>query len=1271
MLLVVAMTLSLLPVTAFARGGHNISSVSYRTDGNMALSSLMLSTTTAPAGETVTLTVNIVAGEKLTEQQEVYGYQILNGFFALYYDDSELRQLTIQKSGDLYSFVMPDGDVAIYAFFDCIDYSVTVDEPTYGSLSVDRWVIDPTNGEYRRAAAYSPAQVGDKITIQNDCLFSSDKYIVTGMTYTYTENGEEKTECIAFQNIEQGNVLFYGEFVMPASDVRISITYQGSRAIRYSQSAALSLKQEKWSEVVGETVTLTPYIGYDVTSVSVKCGEEYVGVTKNANGTFTFTMPDGDVEVSAEYTHVYYYVDRYWSESTDEVVSNEVDFDPTTFVPISPSSTVYTNRTDTMFVVGDTTFVDRWTINGDIKLIIADGATITCEKGICLTDGNTLHIYGQTNDSGKLIIDNVDDYMAGIGTNDQDDGGNDKAGTLIIHGGTIDVTGGDDSAGIGGGNEAHGGTVTIYGGTVTAHGGWDGAGIGGGDEAENGAITIYGGTVIAKGGPNGAGIGNGGYAGTGTEDIKIYGGTIKATGGSKAAGIGGGFHSGNGAITIYGGTVTAQGGKKGAGIGAGEEQRADSETITIYGGTVTANGGEEGAGIGGGKSCAGGNISIHGGSITSTGGELGAGIGEGSGSTKGNFITIDGGIIEAYGGGDGAGIGGGSGSNTKINVRISGGTVYAYGGDRDLEHYNAPHLGSNGGAAGIGAGSFYYQGGDFVGSIIISGGEVHAYSSAYLPDRYIAKNCGGAGIGSGYFGNLTGTIEITGGVVEAVGKYGGAPIGAGVESFDGTGGECEGTVKIKGGTVTLTMDPGYNCASIGHGKDGSEDGTLELGINMKAYRSGYTPVLAVFRASLCRSTCEQLIITECYHPDNLYYSTEEAHLKNCPYCYTTFTQEEHTFDDCGKCTICGYQGEVFTISFAAGDSGSGSMPEQSVVPGNEYILPGCGFTASEGIVFKAWSVVIGEGTAVIKNVGDTITVTGNTTVTAVWEVEQKEPEFKSHQMILSGQLGMHFYMSIPEGMTDGTMTFKVGDRTVTAAGTLQNNGRYRFTCYVNSVEMAEEIEATYSYEKDGETKTVTDSISVKEYLEVIINNESGVDAFTAATPLAKAIYNYGYYTMKAVPGGSKHPAMPDTYTGDVTLITSLTGYSISATLDKTVIKSASYSLDLESETAINFYLTTDSELTKDNVSVTAEGADFEYTVEKVGSRYRVRITGIGAHELGTVFTMTTGNTTISASAMTYVQQSLANSRASRAAKNAAAALYAYYEAAIAYRGNNN
>ena len=292
-------------------------------------------------------------------------------------------------------------------------------------------------------------------------------------------------------------------------------------------------------------------------------------------------------------------------------------------------------------------------------------------------------------------------------------------------------------------------------------------------------------------------------------------------------------------------------------------------------------------------------------------------------------------------------------------------------------------------------------------------------------------------------------------------------------------------------------------------------------------------------------------------------------------------------------------------------------------------------------------------------------------LTPVEQVDS-EPKFKGHQLVLSGQIGMYFYMSIPEGMTDGAMTFTVGDRTVTADGTLQSDGRYKFTCYVNSVEMAEEITATYTYTADGESKTVTDTTSVKEYLEVIINNEKGLAEYTAATPLAKSIYNYGYYAMQAVPGGSKHPAMPDTYTGEVTLITSLDGYAISATLDTDVITKASYSLDLESETAINFYLTTDSELSKDNVSVTApSGTTFNYTVEKVGSRYRVQITGIGAHELGTEFALRTGNTTISASAMTYVRQRLANANASEVTKNAAAALYAYYQEAINYRNSNN
>ena len=322
-------------------------------------------------------------------------------------------------------------------------------------------------------------------------------------------------------------------------------------------------------------------------------------------------------------------------------------------------------------------------------------------------------------------------------------------------------------------------------------------------------------------------------------------------------------------------------------------------------------------------------------------------------------------------------------------------------------------------------------------------------------------------------------------------------------------------------------------------------------------------------------------------------------------------------------------------------------------------------TPAAGYVLGTLTVTQGETEVTVEN-NQFLMPEGSVTVTATFEA-LTAPAFKGHQLVLSGQIGMNFYMTIPEGMTDGTMTFTVGERTATAAGALQSDGRYKFTCYVNSVEMAEQITAVYSYTVDGETKTVSCSSSVKAYLEIIIHNENNLAEYTAATPLAKALYNYGYYAMQAVPGGSKHPAMPDTYIGDTTLITSLEGYAISATLDKDVITKASYSLDLDSETAINFYLTTETELTKDNVSVTAaEGTTFEYTVEKVGSRYRVQITGIGAHELGTAFTMTTGNTTITASAMTYVQQSLANSNAGAATKNAAAALYEYYRQAINY-----
>lgn len=68
-----------------------------------------------------------------------------------------------------------------------------------------------------------------------------------------------------------------------------------------------------------------------------------------------------------------------------------------------------------------------------------------------------------------------------------------------------------------------------------------------------------------------------------------------------------------------------------------------------------------------------------------------------------------------------------------------------------------------------------------------------------------------------------------------------------------------------------------------------------------------------------------------------------------------------------------------TIFFSAGNGGSGTMQSQTV-PQGSYKLPTPTFTAQAGKEFKAWSVAGKE-----YQPGDTIQVSANTTVTALWK----------------------------------------------------------------------------------------------------------------------------------------------------------------------------------------------------------------------------------------------------------------------------------------------
>ena len=202
----------------------------------------------------------------------------------------------------------------------------------------------------------------------------------------------------------------------------------------------------------------------------------------------------------------------------------------------------------------------------DVKIDVSDTGIL----GTSIKGKAALSVQGQGN--VEIELDGDNELKSGVNRAGLEK--NTSEGTLTLKddkeagSGSLKATGGENGAGIGGGNRGSGKNITIKGGTVNATGGLDGAGIGGGLLGSGKNITITGGTVNTTGGDNGgAGIGGGDY-GSG-EDITINGGTVTAAGGWGAAGIGGGERGNGEDITITDGTVNAAGGVSGAGIGGG------------------------------------------------------------------------------------------------------------------------------------------------------------------------------------------------------------------------------------------------------------------------------------------------------------------------------------------------------------------------------------------------------------------------------------------------------------------------------------------------------------------------------------------------------------------------------------------------------------------------------------------------------------------------------------------------------------------------------
>ena len=192
--------------------------------------------------------------------------------------------------------------------------------------------------------------------------------------------------------------------------------------------------------------------------------------------------------------------------------------------------------------------------------------TITIEGGTTGAKVTLSNVKINASGAAVSVSGNVELIIAGTNTNTLRSGpkhaGVEKAddnGTLTISGfGTLNASGGESGAGIGGAWHKNASNIVIEGGTIEDNGGNWGAGIGGGHGAAGQNITIRDGNVTAKPGGEAAGIG-GGYLGDG-KNITIEGGTVysRSGGGSgPVAAIGGGRETGKGEnIQITGGNVT-------------------------------------------------------------------------------------------------------------------------------------------------------------------------------------------------------------------------------------------------------------------------------------------------------------------------------------------------------------------------------------------------------------------------------------------------------------------------------------------------------------------------------------------------------------------------------------------------------------------------------------------------------------------------------------------------------------------------------------------
>lgn len=302
-----------------------------------------------------------------------------------------------------------------------------------------------------------------------------------------------------------------------------------------------------------------------------------------------------------------------------------------------------------------------------------------------------------------------------------------------------------------------------------------------------------------------------------------------------------------------------------------------------------------------------------------------------------------------------------------------------------------------------------------------------------------------------------------------------------------------------------------------------------------------------------------------------------------------------------------------------------------------------------------------------------------------------EPEYTGQQLVLSGKIGLRFNVNLPEiegvDYTNSYMTFSVQNGTATervdyADSVLNDNKTRGFTCYLNSIQMAEKVTATFHYTKDNAVVTLENNpYSIEDYFRTFESYvEDGIfsntEANTKMIALVHAVEDYGYYMQRFLSDKNKWELgtayaeqtvrYAESFDTDINTIEEEKRFS--KTITGTDIEAITYSLALDSETDIRVYIKPAAGYTG-SLTVSVDGGA-AYAPDLVSGRYLVTIPKISAHLLSTTHTIAVttdnGGANVSVCAISYVYSMLVKYASEEVSTNAAGALYAYSQAADAY-----